>query len=50
VKYLLNLPRNKWFLGGSLTDQPESPARKRQQIVELVLYGILNYPTEGSEK
>jgi TetR/AcrR family transcriptional regulator len=50
VMYLLNLPRNKLFLGESLTGQPESLAFARQQIVEFVLHGILNAPTEGSEK
>jgi TetR/AcrR family transcriptional regulator len=50
VMYLLNLPRNKLFLGESLTGQPESLAFARQQIAELVLHGILNAPTEGSEK
>src|SRR5258708_23626751 len=50
VMYLLNLPRYQWFLGESLTDQPESLVYARQQIVELVLHGILNAPIEGSEK
>jgi hypothetical protein len=50
VMYLLNLPRNQWFLGESLTGQPESQGFARQQIVELVLHGILNAPLEGSEK
>lgn len=50
VMYLLNLPRYQWFLGESLTDQPESLAYARQQIVELVLHGIANAPLEGSEK
>ena len=36
-------------LGESLTDQLESLALARQQIVELILHGILNAPTEGSE-
>ena len=49
VMYLLNLPRYQWFLGDSLTDQPESLAYARQQIVELVLHGIVNAPLEGSE-
>ena len=49
IMYLLNLPRNQWFYGESLTDQPESLAFARQQIVELVLHGILNASTEGSE-
>ena len=49
IMYLLNLPRNRWFFGDSLTDQPESLAFARQQIVELVLHGILNAPTEGSQ-
>src|SRR5260221_13130761 len=44
VMYLLNLPRYQWFLGESLTDQPESLAYARQQIVELVLHGIANAP------
>jgi AcrR family transcriptional regulator len=50
VMYLLNLPRYQWFLGESLTDQPESLTYARQQIVELVLHGIVNAPLEGSEK
>lgn len=50
VMYLLNLPRYQWFLGESLTDQPESLTYARQQIVELVLHGIANAPLEGSEK
>ena len=50
VMYLLNLPRYQWFLGESLTDQPESLAYARQQIVELVLHGIANAPLEGSKK
>jgi TetR/AcrR family transcriptional regulator len=50
VMYLLNLPRYEWFLGESLTDQPESLAFARQQIVELILHGIVNAPLEGSEK
>ncbi|HKF38161.1 MAG TPA: TetR family transcriptional regulator [Ktedonobacteraceae bacterium] len=50
IMYLLNLPRYQWFLGESLTDQPESLAYARQQIVELVLHGIVNVPLEGSEK
>ena len=50
VMYLLNLPRYQWFLGESLTDQPESLVYARHQIVELVLHGILNAPMEGSEK
>jgi hypothetical protein len=50
IMYLLNLPRYEWFLGESLTDQPESLAFARQQIVELVLHGIVNVPLEGSEK
>lgn len=49
VMYLLNLPRYQW-LDESLTDQPESLAYIRQQIVELVLHGIFNSPVEGSEK
>jgi len=36
--------------GESLTDQPELLALARQQIVELILHGILNASTEGSEK
>jgi hypothetical protein len=48
--YLLNLPRYQWLLGESLTDQPESLAYARQQIVELVLHGIVNAPLEGSKK
>src|SRR5919201_5355454 len=36
-------------LGESLTDQLESLALARKQIVELILHGILNAPTEGSE-
>ena len=50
IMYLLNLPRYEWFLGESLTDQPESLAFARQQIVELILHGIVNVPLEGSEK
>src|SRR5579884_4060981 len=50
VMYLLNLPRNQWFLGESLTNQSEALTFARQQIVELVLHGILNAPLEGSEK
>lgn len=50
VMYLLNLPRYQWFLGESLTGQPEALAFARQQIVELVLHGIVNTPIEGSEK
>src|SRR5579885_3116316 len=49
IMYLLNLPRNQWFLGETLTSQPEALAFARQQIVELVLHGILNAPLEGSE-
>ena len=37
-------------LGESLTDQLESLALARKPIVELILRGILNAPTEGSEK
>lgn len=50
VMYLLNLPRYEWFLGESLTNQPESLAFARQQIVELVLHGIVNPSLERSEK
>jgi len=50
IMYLLNLPRYQWFLGESLSDQPESLAYARQQIVELVLHGIVHAPLEGSEK
>ena len=49
IMYLLNLPRYQWFVGDALTDQPESLAYARQQIVELVLHGIVNAPLEGSE-
>lgn len=48
VMYLLNLPRYQWFLGETVTDQPEALAFARQQIVELVLHGILHAPQEGS--
>ena len=36
-------------LGASLTDQLESLALARKPIVELIMRGILNAPTEGSE-
>jgi TetR/AcrR family transcriptional regulator len=50
VMYLLTLPRYQWFLGQSLTDQPQSLVVARQQIVELLLHGILNAPIEGTEQ
>ena len=37
-------------LGASLPDQLEALALTRKPIVELILHGILNAPTEGSEK
>jgi len=49
VLYLLNLPRYEWFLSEVPTDQPESLAFARQQIVEFVLHGIVNTPLERSE-
>ncbi|HEX4207032.1 MAG TPA: TetR family transcriptional regulator [Ktedonobacteraceae bacterium] len=49
VLYLLNLPRYEWFLGESPTNQPESLVFARQQIVELVLHGIVNPSLERSE-
>ena len=49
VMYLLNLPRYEWFLGEALTDQSESLTFARQQIVELVLHGIVNPSLERSE-
>jgi len=49
VLYLLNLPRYEWFLGEAPTEQPESLAFARQQIVELVLHGIVNPSLERSE-
>ncbi|GHP00203.1 TetR family transcriptional regulator [Reticulibacter mediterranei] len=50
VMYLLNLPRYEWFLSETLTSQPETLAFARQQIVELILHGIVNPSLERSEK
>jgi len=50
VMYLLNLPRYEWFLSETPTEQPESLAFARQQIVEFVLHGIVNTTLERSEK
>jgi AcrR family transcriptional regulator len=49
VMYLLNLPRYEWFLSEASTNQPESLAFARQQIVEFVLHGILNPLLERSQ-
>jgi len=50
VMYLLNLPRYEWFLSETLTSQPETLTFARQQIVELILHGIVNPSLERSEK
>ena len=49
VMYLLNLPRYEWFLDEALTSQPESLTFVRQQIVELLLRGIVNPSLERSQ-
>jgi len=41
VMYLLSLPRYQWFFGEPLTDQYTSLEYVRQQILQLVLHGML---------
>ncbi|HEY0755929.1 MAG TPA: helix-turn-helix domain-containing protein [Ktedonobacteraceae bacterium] len=48
--YLLNLPRFQWFFTEAETDQQTKLAYIRQQIVQLVLYGIFTSSQEGIHK
>lgn len=41
VMYLLSLPRYQWFFGEPLTDQYTSLEYVRQQILQLILHGML---------
>jgi len=41
VMYLLSLPRYQWFFGEPLTNQYTSLEYVRQQILQLVLHGML---------
>ncbi|HEX7737318.1 MAG TPA: TetR family transcriptional regulator [Ktedonobacteraceae bacterium] len=50
IMHLLNLPRFQWFFNEPDTDQQTRLAYIRQQIAQLVLYGILASPREGIEK
>lgn len=46
VMHLLNLPRYRWFFKEDTPDQHESLAFIRQQIAQIVLYGIFTSPRE----
>lgn len=48
IMHLLNLPRQQWLFDNALTDQETSLAFIRQQIVQLVLYGIFASSREGT--
>jgi AcrR family transcriptional regulator len=47
ITHLLNLPRYQWFFNDSTADQHASLAHIRQQIAQIVLYGIFTSPREG---
>lgn len=47
IIHLLNLPRYQWFFKDSSNDQHTSLTYIRQQIAQLVLYGIFTSPREG---
>lgn len=49
IMHLLSLPRYQWFFGEPMTEQYQSLEYIRQQIVELVLHGILTSPREGTQ-
>jgi TetR/AcrR family transcriptional regulator len=49
IMYLLNQPRFKWFLDEPESDPHARLANVRQQIVQLVLYGILTSSREGTD-
>jgi TetR/AcrR family transcriptional regulator len=50
IMHFLSLPRYKYFFDEAVTGRQESLAYVRQQIVELVLHGILISPVEGPER
>lgn len=47
MMHLLSLPRYQWFFGEPMSEQYQSLDYIRQQIVQLVLHGILTSPQEG---
>lgn len=47
IMHLLNLPRYRWFFDQPVTDQQASLAYIRQQIAQIVLYGIFTSSREG---
>ena len=47
--HLLNLPRFQWFFSEQEADQPARLTYVRQQIAQLVLYGIFTSSPEGIE-
>lgn len=50
IMYLLNLPRYQWIFTEAVKDTPAALAYMRQQMVHLVLHGLLNSPQEGKTR
>ncbi len=48
VMHLLSLPRYRWLYSEPHAEDNESLTAIRQQIAQLVLYGIFNSPREGT--
>lgn len=49
MMHLLSLPRYQWFFSEPMSEQYQSLEYIRQQIVQLVLHGILTSPREGTQ-
>jgi len=47
IMHLLNLPRFQWFFNESIADQHASLVYIRQQIAQIVLYGVFTSSREG---
>ena len=47
IMHLLNLPRYRWFFDEQTAERQESLAYMRQQIAQIVLYGIFTSSREG---
>lgn len=50
IMHLLSIPRYQWLFDKSVTNQAESLVYVRQQIVELVMHGILTSIREGTQQ